>query len=140
MDWPAIWLPDYHVHHWGLINMFNTTMFYFIYNNETYTFDPNLLIPCEEFSPDGQPIPGYGLTLKEHLGMTDAEAAAALLEGNWNVIRFERNQLIALTDWTQGADVPDTIKLAWQPYRQALRDITSQADPLDITWPNKPEE
>ena len=27
----------------------------------------------------------------------------------------------------------------WTTYRQALRDITEQADPFDITWPTKPD-
>ena len=114
-------------------------MFYFKYNNEIHTFDPHLLIPCDEFDPDGNPIPGYGQTLKEFLGMTDAEAIAANLEGNWNVVRFNRDNLLKECDWTQGADVPDNIKLTYQEYRQALRDITSQEDPLNVIWPTKPE-
>ena len=113
-------------------------MFYFIYNNEEFTFDPNLLIPCPEFDPEGNPIAGYGQTLKEFLGMSDEEARLAVLEGNWNVIRHERDLKLKESDWTQGADVPDAIKLVWQPYRQGLRDATSQADPLNITWPTKP--
>lgn len=28
-------------------------------------------------------------------------------------------------------------KVAWATYRQALRDITLQADPLNIVWPAK---
>jgi len=28
-------------------------------------------------------------------------------------------------------------KTAWATYRQALRDITTQADPFNITWPNQ---
>ena len=27
---------------------------------------------------------------------------------------------------------------AWRTYRQALRDITKQSDPSNLTWPNKP--
>jgi hypothetical protein len=113
-------------------------MFYFKYKNETYTFDPNLPIPCPEFDEDGVAIAGYGQTLKEFLGMTDSEVLIAVSEGNWNAVRFERDTLLSKLDWTQGYDVPDNIKLKWQSYRQSLRDITNQSDPLNVTWPTEP--
>jgi hypothetical protein len=115
-------------------------MFYFIYNNEKFTFNPNLLIPCPEFDPEGNPIDGYGQTLKEFLGMSDAEAITAVLEGNWNNVRYERDLKLKESDWTQGADVPDNIKLEYQIYRQGLRDVTTQTDPLSVIWPIKPGE
>ena len=111
-------------------------MFYFKYKNEIYTYDPNFPIPCPEFDGNGEAIVGYGQTLKEFLGMSDSEAEAAVLEGNWNAVRSERDQLLSKCDWTQGVDVPDSIKLAWQSYRQALRDMTNQSDPLNVTWPD----
>lgn len=53
-------------------------------------------------------------------------------------VRHERDQMIASTDWTQLADAPVN-KEAWASYRQALRDITSQASfPFNIVWPEKP--
>jgi hypothetical protein len=54
----------------------------------------------------------------------------------WQVIRTQRNQMLKDTDWTQVADSP-VDKAAWATYRQALRDITTQADPFNITWPNQ---
>ena len=27
----------------------------------------------------------------------------------------------------------------WQTYRQSLRDVTSQSNPFEVTWPAKPE-
>jgi len=58
----------------------------------------------------------------------------------WARIRSERARLVFESDWTQLADVALTAaqKAAWATYRQALRDITTQADPLNITWPVKP--
>lgn len=54
-------------------------------------------------------------------------------------IRQERNTRIAASDWTQGKDIPAYISEAWAPYRQALRDITSQEDfPLSVQWPEQP--
>jgi len=53
-------------------------------------------------------------------------------------IRNKRDQLLIASDWTQLPDVPLTTKAAWAIYRQALRDITSQPDPFNITWPTPP--
>ena len=52
----------------------------------------------------------------------------------WQVIRTGRNQMLKDTDWTQVADAP-VDKAAWATYRQALRDVTTQADPFNIVWP-----
>ena len=64
------------------------------------------------------------------------------------LLREERFRLLSECDWTQGADVPNSIKTAWQTYRQALRDLPATASPsldsnydLDltsVTWPTKP--
>jgi hypothetical protein len=54
------------------------------------------------------------------------------------ITREERNALIAETDWWATTD--RTMSAEQTAYRQALRDITSQAGwPFDITWPTKPE-
>ena len=59
---------------------------------------------------------------------TDLEAPA----------RQERNTLLAASDWTQVADAP-VDRAAWADYRQALRNITSQAGfPENIIWPTQP--
>jgi hypothetical protein len=53
-------------------------------------------------------------------------------------IRSERNQLIAATDWWATSD--RTMTAEETAYRQALRDVPSQAGfPADVTWPTKPE-
>ena len=43
------------------------------------------------------------------------------------LLREERFRLLAECDWTQGADVPNSIKTAWQTYRQQLRDLPASA-------------
>ena len=49
-----------------------------------------------------------------------------------------RNGLLAASDWTQVADAP-VDRAAWADYRQALRNITSQAGfPENIIWPTQP--
>lgn len=64
------------------------------------------------------------------------------------LLREERFRLLAECDWTQGLDVPNSIKTAWQTYRQQLRDLPASASPkldefyeLDlssVTWPSRP--
>ena len=52
-------------------------------------------------------------------------------------LRFERDILLAETDWWAGSDL--TMTQAQTDYRQALRDITDNATSLDdVTWPTKP--
>lgn len=59
----------------------------------------------------------------------------------WPNVRIKRNDLLRASDWTQLPDSPASAqqKQKWVVYRQALRDITNQADPFTITWPTTPE-
>jgi len=59
-------------------------------------------------------------------------------ETQWPVVRSQRNALLSASDWTQLPDVPLATKEAWATYRQALRDVTLQADPFAIVWPVSP--
>lgn len=62
-------------------------------------------------------------------------------------LRAQRNILLAETDWSQGADVPSTIKTMYNTYRQQLRDLPASSSPVwnndtgtlsNVTWPTKP--
>jgi hypothetical protein len=66
-----------------------------------------------------------------------ADESAAKVGAQWNVIRAERNKLLAASDWTQLPDV-SADAAAWATYRQALRDITTEANPFAIVWPQGP--
>lgn len=59
-------------------------------------------------------------------------------EPAWTTLRAERDRRLAACDWTQLADVPADTRDAWQPYRQALRDMTETADPFAPEWPLPP--
>jgi len=59
-------------------------------------------------------------------------------ETQWLVVRAERSQRLQSTDWTQLADISAETKALWEPYRQALRDVTNQSDPFNIVWPTPP--
>ena len=70
--------------------------------------------------------------------LSTSEIDAIVLEHKWKVIRKQRDDLLIASDWTQGADVPSTIKSPWSTYRASLRDIPTQSDPDNINWPTKP--
>lgn len=57
---------------------------------------------------------------------------------NWAEVRKERDRLLKESDWTQLPDV-NVDKDAWVVYRQALRDITENAeDSYNVIFPEKP--
>jgi hypothetical protein len=66
-----------------------------------------------------------------------ADESAEKVGAQWNVIRAERNKLLVESDWTQLPDAP-VDAAAWATYRQALRDVTTQANPFAIVWPQGP--
>ena len=58
----------------------------------------------------------------------------------WTAIRSDRDNRLKDTDWVsiRAADTATPMSAEWAAYRQALRDITTQSDPFNITWPTKP--
>lgn len=62
------------------------------------------------------------------------------LERAWSYVRGRRDNALTACDWVtlraqeQGTPAPQE----WLDYRQALRDITNQSDPLAIIWPVAP--
>lgn len=68
----------------------------------------------------------------------EAEAITAKDAEQAKSVREQRKTKLAESDWTQVADAP-VDKTAWATYRQALRDVPSQAGfPWEITWPTQP--
>ena len=55
----------------------------------------------------------------------------------WVTIRSKRDALLHETDWASLADSP-AISDAMTKYRQDLRDVPTQSDVDNITWPDKP--
>ena len=79
------------------------------------------------------------------IAMTEAEIAewnasqpteAEILAEKWVRIRRERNSKLAVTDWRASSDL--TLSDEWKTYRQALRDVPTQTDVDNITWPTEP--
>ena len=69
----------------------------------------------------------------------DALATYQLAE-KWKRVRSQRDILLNETDWivTKAKETNTNIPAAWKTYRQELRDVPSQSDPDNITWPTKP--
>ena len=98
-------------------------------------YDPSQVVPAPEGHPDrgktGQEVDG-----KEKC--PDSLVAEYKEKNTWAQMREYRDGLLKESDWTQGDDVPDTIKVPYQTYRQALRDIGDAATTADVVWPTKP--
>jgi len=73
----------------------------------------------------------------------DPRPQTAIIDEEWVKVRLKRNELLTNSDWTDTLSAKnrlgDELYNAWQQYRQALRDITNQADPYTITWPTAPQ-
>ncbi len=72
---------------------------------------------------------------------TSEEEITTRTDEKWGEVRETRNLLLQQSDWTQFQDSPITgSKLTeWQTYRQQLREITSQSNPFNLSWPVRPE-
>ena len=116
-----------------------------IYNAQGwYDFEPtpqpevDIDVGCtHELCLDDQNVTRYRWTQTRKTG----EALTQATQQKWRNIRFDRNELLSKSDFTQVADSPLTSEKRgeWATYRQALRDITSQPDPFNITWPVSPD-
>ena len=78
--------------------------------------------------------------VQSHFVGQDDTRDARLLAKQWSRIRAERDNLLSQSDWVviKAKETGGTISSAWKAYRQDLRDIPSQSDPDNITWPTKP--
>lgn len=96
--------------------------FYYVKNNELKEY------------PDK---PNYPVLFNSQTEQWDQDNASW-----WGLIRYERNNLLAQSDWTQASDssLSDSKKTEWASYRQILRDIPANTtDPSNVSYPDKPE-
>ena len=90
-----------------------------------------------EVDPDDNLI----ITVPQNVDVNSVEAEIANVKTVFDLteLRKERNKLLTECDWTQFPDVPESTRTLWQPYRQALRDITNTYSSLDdVVWPDAP--
>ena len=68
---------------------------------------------------------------------TTTDEQTALINQQWENIRFERDEKLKDTDWRASSDL--TLSDDWKNYRNELRQIPqTQTDPYNITWPTEP--
>lgn len=92
---------------------------------------PNL-IEATEHASIGWVYDGASFTNPNH------EIQADIITPLKSSIRDKRDSLLSKSDWTQVAGAP-VDQAAWATYRQALRDIPSQAGfPNEVVWPVEP--
>lgn len=72
-----------------------------------------------------------------NLSVAEKEAAR---EARVSEVRYHRDNTLNSTDYLMTSDLFNSFSAADQQkivdYRQALRDLTDQADPFNITWPS----
>ncbi len=85
----------------------------------------------------GQDIEGNDVTIDTHFSGDDTAKDARLLADKWVRIRILRDRKLAETDYLALSD--STLASDMKTYRQSLRDVPADnADPDDISWPEKP--
>lgn len=88
------------------------------------------------------PNPEYDSDAPENIDMSDSDKLiyyAAVDSDNLRVLRIERDEKLALSDWRALSD--NTLDSDWRVYRQALRDMPQNygsLDSADGNWPIKP--
>jgi len=77
-----------------------------------------------------------------HFVGDDTAKDKRILDEKWANIRSHRNTFLTESDWVvvkaKETHANASIPSDWVDYRTALRDITKQSDPDNITWPTKP--
>lgn len=104
------------------------------YNGYNYVFDPTVRVPA----PEGEEH--HGMTLVEINSLTAEDVKVIQTRAKWDQIRAYRDKELQASDWTQVADVPESIKKPWATYRSALRDLPiTFSTPEAVALPTKPE-
>lgn len=111
---------------WMIVNNVHAVNHFIPYDNETQK-----LVPAELYIENDEV---YAVRVEA----LTTEELDARLQQLANQVRAQRNTLLAQSDWTALTDtvLPEDVKLEYEVYRQALRDITLQEGfPKAVIWP-----
>ncbi len=97
--------------------------------NLSYTVSTQKIFAVDPYLENGKV---YTVKVKS---MT-TEEETIIKNTQWQNVRQERDMLLKETDWRASTDL--TLSDDWKSYRQALRDVPTQSDPFNITWPSSP--
>ena len=102
----------------------------------------NSKVNCEEVLDIDGKSQSPKVYVKSHFKGDDTARDKRILDKKWADIRTRRNRELTESDWVvvkaKETHANASIDSDWVDYRTALRDITKQSDPDDITWPTKP--
>ena len=102
----------------------------------------NSKVNCEEILGTDGKSQSPKVYVKSHFKGDDTTKDKRILDQKWANIRSQRDRLLTESDWVvvkaKEEHANASIDSSWIDYRTALRDITKQSDPDDITWPTKP--
>ena len=102
----------------------------------------NSKVNCEEILGEDGKSQSPKVYVKSHFKGDDTARDKRILDKKWADIRERRNRELTKSDWVvikaKEEHANASIDSSWIDYRTALRDITKQSDPDDITWPTKP--
>ena len=102
----------------------------------------NSKVNCEEVLDMDGKSQSPKVYVKSHFKGDDTAKDKRILDQKWADIRERRNRLLTESDWVvvkaKETHANASIPSDWVDYRTALRDITKQSDPDNITWPTKP--
>ena len=96
--------------------------------------DLECLIPFDVLADQATRSEDGTITLLE-----DPAKVTQKTQAQWTSVRAQQREKLYASDWTCSVtdyEVPN--KAEWVQYRQALRDVTRQADPFAIVWPVAP--
>jgi hypothetical protein len=120
-----------------------------------YSEDLNAQLAGLSFSPS-EPAPGHALiTVPDSVAIPQAVIRVlraadsdqpefivdqAAIDQQWSNVKQGRSQQLAASDWICSvSDFVHPKKEEFVVYRQALRDITQQANPFALVWPSAPQ-
>lgn len=109
---------------------------------DNYENDPQkILISDDQYSEVANAIGANQVKQYVDGVVSDAPVQTAPNAVLRDIIRIDRNALLAESDWTQAPDSPlsENQKQLWRTYRQALRDLPATTTDLsNPVWPAKP--
>ena len=90
--------------------------------------------------PDSVAIPQAVIRVVRNDSGVEFIVDQAAIDQQWSNVKQGRNQQLAASDWICSvSDFQHPKKAEFVVYRQALRDITSQANPFALVWPQVPQ-
>lgn len=88
------------------------------------------------------PADAPSMSHRWHVDRCCWDGPAIDIAAEWEKVRYQRDKLLAECDWrvVRAMEAGEALAQEWQDYRQSLRDVTEQANPMVIEWPAAPNQ